>query len=578
MRNTGILRSARNDKTQVLVKRTRNYDLATQTPASAVCGLSDTGCAREDADRKSSGPRYGLIVYLLCCFAVSLPLKGLSSSAGANDLQQVVALIKQGNLKAAETRLKQAETESPDDAAIYRLLGIVYQRESKFTESERALRKAVTLSPKTDPQLLFILCQTEFALKKQSEALRLANQISELAETDPIAHYSLGQLLVANGRPVEAIRELEKAHMLAPENPAITTGLIIADLGAGREKPAQNLLADFFKHASYDDLVQAGARFGDAGQFAAAKQAFKLALQAQPNAYDARFNLAFVYYRQGNPEQALATLNQIDPHRAQGQWDYHYLRGKIDLALHQNRGAAAEMTKALQLQPGNESLCSDAGLLFFRFENFWKALAVYQACAARLPDSAEIQTGLGLTYFRLGKYHEAVRTFQKVLAVKPDADAAREALGFLLYIEGSLKEARAILEARAGAQDADYYIDYLDALVLLRLHPASDHSDALHWLDETLRRNPQFAPAYFERARIWMGQNKPEKALADLERATKTDPHYAQPYYLIAQVDYKLGKKQAANEARRKFSALNNEREEKEQEWQVENQLLQSLQ
>jgi tetratricopeptide (TPR) repeat protein len=488
-----------------------------------------------------------------------------------------VALIKQGDLKAAETRLKQAETESPNDAAIYRLLGVVYQRELKFSEAEIALEKAVTLSAQTDPQLLFLLCQTEFALKKQSEALRLANQISELAETNPIAHYSLGQLLVANGRPLEAIRELEKAHKLAPGNPAITTELIIAYWNARREQSAQNLMADFFKRASWDDLVQAGARFGDAGQFDAAKQAFKRALQARPDAYDARFNLAFVYYRQGNLQEALATLDKIDPQAAQGQWDYYYLRGKIDLALHQNQDAAAEMVKALQLQPGNESLCSDAGLLFFQFENFWKALAVYQACAAHLPDSAAIQTGLGLTYFRLGKYRDAMATFHKVLQAKPDADAAREALGFLLYIEGSLSEARAILEARAGAPDADYYLDYLNALVLLRLRPAGDHSDALHWLDETLRKNPHFAPAYFERARIWTAQSKPEKALADLERAIATDPHYAQPYYLIAQVDYKLGKKKEADEARQRFNALNSQREEKEQERQVENQLLQAL-
>src|SRR5579884_1039378 len=147
----------------------------------------------------------------------------------------------------------------------------------------------------------------------------------------------------------------------------------------------------------------------------------------------------------------------------------------------------------------------------------------------------------------------------------------------LLYIEGSLSEARAILEARAGAPDADYYLDYLNALVLLRLRPAGDHSDALHWLDETLRKNPHFAPAYFERARIWTAQSKPEKALADLERAIATDPHYAQPYYLIAQVDYKLGKKKEADEARQRFNALNSEREEKEQERQVENQLLQAL-
>lgn len=533
--------------------------------------------AVQGREKQATNVYVQLIVCLLCCFLVSPPLWCLSFSTTASDLQQVLLLIQQGKLSAAEASLKKAEAEQPNNVAVYKLLGIVYQRRAQFLLAEQMLEKAVALSKEKDPQLLFLLCRVKFALKKQNEALRLANQISALAGDNPIAHYSLGQLLRANGSTAEGTRELKKAHELALENPAFTTELIIGYLGENSEKQAGILMASFFQHASYDDLVQAGARFGDAGQFAAAEQAFELAVRRQPAAYDALFNLAFAYYRQGNLQEALAALDQIGRQAAEAHWDYHYLLGKIYLGLHQNQAAAAEMLGAFNLQPGNESLCSDAGLLFFRFENFWKALQIYQTCAAHLPDSAPIETGLGLTYFRLGKYQDAIATFRKVLAIRPKADAAREALGFLLYIEGDLEEARAALEERATAQHGDYYIDYLDALVLLRLHPTGSHPEALRLLNETLRKDPGFAPAYFERARIWEDCRNFGQALTDLHRAIEADPHYAQPYYLIAQTDYKLGKMKEANEARLRFGALNTEREEKEQEQQVEDQLLQSF-
>lgn len=523
----------------------------------------------------SAGSHHGAWPLLL--LVLLFPFQALPSGSTARDLQDAVLRIKQGKLDAAEATLKKAQLQDPGNVAIYRLLGFVYQRRDEFVQAEQTLEKAVALSGTKDPQLLFLLCRTKFALSKRSEALQLADEISALAEDNPIAHYSLGQLLLANGNSDRAVAELEKAHSLAAENPAITTELIIACLKARREQQAQGILTGFFQHASYSDLVQAGARFGDAGQFGAAERSFRTAAHANPAGYDAWFNLGFAYYRQGNMQLALASLNETPSPIAERQWDYHYLRGKIRAGLHQDRAAEAEMAKALQLEPGNESLCSDAGLLFFRFEDFWKALDVYRRCAAHLPDSSPVRTGLGLTYFRLGKYEAAIASFRKVLASRPEMDAAREALGFLLYIQGNLAEAHGILQQRAKALDADFYISYLDALVLLRLHPAGGHPSALQLLDEALRKNPRFAPAYFERARICEDRNQPERALADLQRATETDSHYAQPYYLIAQVDYKLGRKEQARQAQLRFGVLNREREQKQEERQVEDQLLQSL-
>ena len=511
-----------------------------------------------------------------CLLASSIA--GLSFAPTQNDMQQIAEAIRSGKLKEAEAALGSLLKSHPNSVDAYRLLGAVFEREQKLQQAESALQKAARLSGGKDPQVLFLLCQTEFDLKKKTEALSLAHQLATLAGDNVQAHYALGRLLRENGFTPEAIQELATAIRLAPGNPAVTPELIVAYLDQGRGQEADAMLKSFIRSAPYEDLLNAGSRFGETGKSAAAVNVFERAVQLKPDSYDATFNLGFAYYHQSNWDKALETLNRIPAQQSGDQADYHYLRGKIEAALHQEQAAGEEYLAALKLEPDNESVCSDSGLLFFQFENFWKSLDVYEKCAQRLPDSASIETGLGLTYFRLGKYDDAASTFQKVLNLRPDADAAREALAFLDYVSGHLAEAKQLVESRLNSAGADYYLYYLHALVLRRLEPRGDPSAALRSLDEALRLSPQFAPAYFQRARLRNDVGETSRALADLDTATRLDRTYAEPFYLMAQIDYRLGKPEQAEQARHEYSVREKEREEQQQKELVENRLLQALQ
>jgi tetratricopeptide (TPR) repeat protein len=165
-----------------------------------------------------------------------------------------------------------------------------------------------------------------------------------------------------------------------------------------------------------------------------------------------------------------------------------------------------------------------------------------------------------------------------VLNLRPDADAAREALAFLDYVSGHLAEAKQLVESRLNGAGADYYLYYLHALVLRRLEPSGDPSAALRSLDESLRLSPQFAPAYFQRAKLRNEAGEASRALADLDIATRLDRTYAEPFYLMAQIDYRLGKTEQAEQARHEYTLREKEREEKQQKQLVENRLVQALQ
>ncbi len=511
----------------------------------------------------------------LCVFLLFVSHPALRATQA--DLQHAASLIEQGKLQQAEAELRRLVSAEPNSVPALHMLGLVYYRQEKLSQAEETLQHAVELSGDRDPQLIFLLAQTEFALKKPKEGLALAERVGKLAANVPAAHYSLGRLLLENGFPHEAAQELEKARTLAPTDAAILTELIAAYTNAHEAEKAQPMLESLLSSASYDDLLRAGSRWGEVGQMPLSTRAFERALELRPDSYDARFNLAFALFQQKAFDQALDALDRIDQTRAQSHADYHYLRGKLELALQHPQVAAEEYLQAARLQPDNESLCMDAGLLYSRHEDFQKALEIFEACVQRLPDSVPVETGLGLTYFQLGKYPDAIETFKKVIALRPEADAAREALVFLLYISGRLAEGRQVLEERMGTKDVDYYIYFLHALVLLRLDARGNQAAALGSLERALQLAPKFAPAYYQRAKIRFDRGEPETALKDLEAATALDPNYAQPYSLMAQIYFKLGKRQEAQQAAAKSAALGRQQEEKEQREQLENRLVQSL-
>lgn len=324
------------------------------------------------------------------------------------DYQQIVALIDRGNLAQAESRLEEGLKNDPDSLNRLRLLGSLYRRQEKFLPAETILEKAVHLSHNKDAQAIHLLAAVKFELGERKEALQLAAEVAALVAKDSRALYSVGRLLRENAAPSEAVPVLEKANRLAPSNSAITAELILAYLDAKRIPQADALLKPLLKSAPFGDLMQAGARFGEAGQFAVARRAFERAAGLQPSSHGALFNLAFALYRQGQAAAALTALERIDASAVSTQADYLHFQAKIELALKNEPAAFALFQKALSHEPDNESLCVELGLLYFSHETFPKALEVLEPCAGRLADSPSVLTALALTYLELGRYQDAI--------------------------------------------------------------------------------------------------------------------------------------------------------------------------
>ena len=84
--------------------------------------------------------------------------------------------------------------------------------------------------------------------------------------------------------------------------------------------------------------------------------------------------------------------------------------------------------------------------------------------------------------------------------------------------------------------------------------------------------NAKFAPAYFQRGKLEWEMGDTGRALADLQLATNLDPAYAQPYYIMAQIYFKQGKRDQAEQAREilRPSAASGRKRSKSATWRID--------
>lgn len=173
----------------------------------------------------------------------------------------------------------QAIALEPGRALSYLNRGSSHLKLGELAAAEADYRRFLALQPR-DFRGKFALGKLYLASDRPAEAESQFRQAIELEPTSPLPLLELGHLLLQTGRPADAIPMLTQAARLDPA------------------------LAD---SAHFSAL---GAAYGRSGQYPAAEEAFRNALERNPEDIDAWINLGLAQLRGGKPQQALATLDR----------------------------------------------------------------------------------------------------------------------------------------------------------------------------------------------------------------------------------------------------------------------------
>jgi two-component system NtrC family response regulator len=199
-----------------------------------------------------------------------------------------------------------------------------------------------------------------------------------------------------------------------------------------------------------------------------ALEAYRKALQIQPNLLDAQFNLGLIHLQRGRVHDAmyafLEALNLIHPltpgtyylglfHNAstltfQCRLNLGGLfkeRGELEKALEQYRLVAEAWPKNILAQ-------GSLGDCLMALERFDEAMTVYKRGLKLIPDGPEqlnLRNDLGVAYFRRGEMERAVEEFKTVLQMDPGNANAVYNLGQLYRQEGQQERMRKDFEEYA---------------------------------------------------------------------------------------------------------------------------------
>jgi Flp pilus assembly protein TadD len=223
--------------------------------------------------------------------------------AQASDYDQGVARFEQGDLAGAVSFLTRAVEARPDDAQVWKALGVAYAAQKMYREAERPLARSCELDRNLEDACYFY-ARTLYALDRYESSIQVLRRTGSNSWK---VQLGMAQALEALGRADEAERDfrrsLETARGRDP-GPAVGLGLFLVRQGRGAE--AIPVLEDALKRFpnSADAHTHLGRALLENGQTNDAIPHLERAVALAPASPQAHLLLAKAYVRAGRAEAA----------------------------------------------------------------------------------------------------------------------------------------------------------------------------------------------------------------------------------------------------------------------------------
>ena len=208
-------------------------------------------------------------------------------------------------------------------------------------------------------------------------------------------------------------------------------------------------------------------------QYSLAINAYKRALEFDPDCAAIHHSLGFAYYKEGEfdlARDALQKAIELNPLNA----NYHYVFGQLIEDWKELEGAwekaIREFTRTIELDPSYIEAWYNRGLLYEKLGDLEKACEDFKQVVSRAPAFHAARHNLGILYIKQQEWKDAEQVFEEILEVEP-----RE-------------------------PDAHYHL----AEIYLNLY--GDVDRAIHCLQYAIERDPEHLDARFELGLLYAKQ------------------------------------------------------------------------
>jgi tetratricopeptide (TPR) repeat protein len=316
---------------------------------------------------------------------------------------------------------------------------------------------------------------------------------------------------------------------------------------------------------SADMLLRIGVNLAQHELFLEAASVFGRCVEDHPGLFEGYYNLALAKLALRQYPVALATIQKAPRASRPQEVARTYLRGKIELALGQNAQAEQDLAAVFAAAPQEENYALDLGLAYLRARKYQPAVEVFEKAGSFQKDSPFILLGLSLAQFLRGQNAESIATCHAVLSLHPDFSPVRVLLAFVLTMQGNVDEAAQV--AAQGLHDpAPFpYLYYIHAAALLK-QQSKDYDVILKDLASAERSISACSLCYLAQSKAHQKMGERDAATADLEKALEVDSTFAEAWYRLASLYDQAGRHVEAQQARRRFEDIKENKANRETE------------
>ena len=222
--------------------------------------------------------------------------------------------------------------------------------------------------------------------------------------------------------------------------------------------------------------------FGGSEDYEKAEQAFTKALAIDPNIFEARMLMVFVYLWRGNKQKAREEVNRAR-REAPNEPVVHFVKALLHRLDGEYGRALRSYDRLVRLDPAAHVVASYSRALVHMYMGHFDE-TFRELDTAGDPDNALVRTFRALALYYTGQTDAAAELMKDVIEKHPNMYGIRPFMAMFLSAQGKHDEALAQLSAevkRNGEVDADisYSIGAVYALEGLR-------GDAFEWLERSI--------------------------------------------------------------------------------------------
>jgi len=472
-----------------------------------------------------------------------------AAKAASPLLAEAEALVSEGRVADAKSKIQEELHQNPANAEAYDLLGVISASEKDYPGALDAFQHALKLEPNSTRTRNSIgnvfVAQGKFDLAEQE-----FRTVLRTAPANRDANYNLGLVLLTRGSPAKAILHFQRVR---PAKLETKFNLTRAYLQAGRT--AEGLKSATELSSENKDNVQLhftlGVLLAAEKQYPAAERELEKANALQPETFEILYNLGQACLRAGEYPKAELALNRtlkLKPDSPEAL----YLLAQVYSDQKKSVDALDLLVRAHKLAPQNADIIFLLGRVSMGQNYFEDAIPLLESGLQIAPKRADLRAALGESYFMSGKTEKAIEEFKALIALEPSA-------GSYAFMGLSYRHLGRFDEAKKYFQEG-LKLDRRNASCLFNMgyieERQGNHAAAETFFQGALKSNPDFSEALLELANLRMANKKFEDAAELLRRYVKVSRDPASGYYKLAMVERSLHQTEAAQRDLSVFQTL----------------------